>query len=746
MLAKACACAVVGLESALIEVEVDIGQGLPAFSIVGLPDAAVTEAKERVRAAIKNSGGIFPMRRITVNLAPADLRKEGPAYDLPIAVAILMASEQIPALSAAGEVVGAEGALFLEAVAVSPGRTERWTLAALGVGEEMALDECLAAGILRLDGQQIAFRHELARQAVEGALSPARRQALNTQMLHALLESEVEPASLARLAHHAAQAEDATLVLRFAPEAARQASARGAHREGVAHYQTALRYADTLKPEQRATLLDGLANELYLTGHMADAEAPCEAALSLWRALNQHEKVGYDLHRLSGITWYVGKNIEAERYAMMAIELLETLPPGPELARAYARMSGKRMVMSDTAQTLVWGRRALELAERLHDAETVSAALNSMGSAEMCAGDPGGRAKLERSVTIALQLGFDRLVALGYSNLANTSVKNRAYAEAMGYLQQGIAYCVEHDLDSSSQCMRGDWAQLRLDQGDWAGADEEVTAILSIPWLPTANRIVPLTVLGLVRARRGDPGVETVLDELRDLALVTGEMQCIEPMAAVRAEWRWLQGDLARCAAEAQVGVQAASHLNRPWSLGEVAIWLWRGDGSTDVLDEVASPFALEMADDWRAAADAWRQLGCPYEQALALLDGDESAQRAALAIFERLGAAPAAEITRQRLRAAGVRGLPRGPRPATQSNPQGLTPRQLEILLLLAEGLHNAEIADRLSTTPKTVEHHVSAVLAKLHARSRSEAARLAYELGLIPHTATAPLSNIGV
>ena len=113
MLAKACACAVVGLEGALIEVEVDIGQGLSAFCIVGLPDAAVNEAKERVRAAIKNSGGIFPMRRITDNLAPADLCKKGPSYDLPIAVAILMSSEQFPAMTATGEVVGAESALFL---------------------------------------------------------------------------------------------------------------------------------------------------------------------------------------------------------------------------------------------------------------------------------------------------------------------------------------------------------------------------------------------------------------------------------------------------------------------------------------------------------------------------------------------------------------------------------------------------------------------------------------------------------
>jgi DNA-binding NarL/FixJ family response regulator len=152
------------------------------------------------------------------------------------------------------------------------------------------------------------------------------------------------------------------------------------------------------------------------------------------------------------------------------------------------------------------------------------------------------------------------------------------------------------------------------------------------------------------------------------------------------------------------------------------------------------------MAGDWRAAADAWDAIGCPYEQALALLDGDEAAQRNALAIFERLGARPAAEMLRRQLRTAGARGLPRGPRPTTQANPYGLTNRQLEILLLLAEGLRNPEIADRLSTTPKTVEHHVSDVLAKLNVRSRAEAVRLAYQLGLVPQTSNPPTGKMGV
>ncbi len=94
MLAKVTSCALVGLDGAVVEVEVDISQGLPAFNIVGLPDAAINESKERVRTAIQNSGMLFPLKRIIVNLAPADLRKEGPAYDLPIAVGILVASEQ----------------------------------------------------------------------------------------------------------------------------------------------------------------------------------------------------------------------------------------------------------------------------------------------------------------------------------------------------------------------------------------------------------------------------------------------------------------------------------------------------------------------------------------------------------------------------------------------------------------------------------------------------------------------------
>jgi len=97
MLAKVKTASVVGLEGQLVDVEVDISSGLPSLTIVGLPDAAVQEARERVRAAIRNSGCTFPVKRVVVNLAPANLKKAGPAYDLPIAVGILLSSLKVQA-------------------------------------------------------------------------------------------------------------------------------------------------------------------------------------------------------------------------------------------------------------------------------------------------------------------------------------------------------------------------------------------------------------------------------------------------------------------------------------------------------------------------------------------------------------------------------------------------------------------------------------------------------------------------
>ena len=205
------------------------------------------------------------------------------------------------------------------------------------------------------------------------------------------------------------------------------------------------------------------------------------------------------------------------------------------------------------------------------------------------------------------------------------------------------------------------------------------------------------------------------------------------PIAAARVEMAWLAGNTPQMIAEAQSMLAMAKGDNDPWLHGEFAFWLSRAGVTHTPEQQMAEPYALQIAGDWRAAADRWREIGCPYEEAVALSDGDEAAQREALALFESLGAEPAAEKLRHRLRTSGVRGIPRGPRQSTIDNPAGLTVRQMEVLSLLSEGCINAEIAERLFISAKTVDHHVSAILTKLDARTRAEAVSIALQSDLM-------------
>jgi DNA-binding CsgD family transcriptional regulator/tetratricopeptide (TPR) repeat protein len=623
---------------------------------------------------------------------------------------------------------------LIEYVAVAPGQIERWVIDALEVDQKAVIDECLAAHLLRLDDQAISFRHELARQAVEDALTVSRRRALHADILRVLVDRGLEHVSLARLVHHATQAEDGILVVRYAPLAARQASSHGAHREAAALLQAALRYARQMAARQAAELLDSLAGEYYLTGQIQTAIAPCEEALSIWRTLDQPEMVGRALRRLSRLCWYLGRNAEAQTHGEAAVAALECVPPSRELAMAYGNLAQLSTRTKDASKTLFWGERAIALAELLSDHEVICYALNNMATAEIDRGNVAhGVDLLERSLAMALEYSFEEHTARAYANLALFRVVRREYALGERYLREGIAYCTERDLDPWGHFLRWVRARSWLDRGEWSAAEEEASSILSVPWMAVTNRIPALLVLGRLQARRGDPHAEALLDEARDLARTIGESQRIEQVAAARAEWRWLAGDREGCAAEATVAFHPESLPDHSSYQDEVVLWLWRGGALKEALPGIRPPYALEIAGDWQAAAAAWERIGCPWEHALALLAGDEQAQRSALSIVERLGASPAIAIARRLLRARGVKGLSRGPRPKTRAHPYGLTQREGEVLPLLAEGLSNAEIASRLFTSPRTIEHHVSALFLKLDARSRAEVVRRAYELGLL-------------
>ena len=247
------------------------------------------------------------------------------------------------------------------------------------------------------------------------------------------------------------------------------------------------------------------------------------------------------------------------------------------------------------------------------------------------------------------------------------------------------------------------------------------------------NRLNPLRVLGGIRGRRGEAGAAELLDEALELASGVGEPLWVVSVRAARAELKWLSGQRNLAILEARSGYEAGTGHADPWAFGSVAIWLFRlqqplGEGL--VLPE---PYALEMAGDWDGAAEAWERLGRPYDAALARLgSSDEAALRQALAALDGLGAKAAAAAARRRMKTLGIKQIPRGPRPATQAAPAGLTAREQEVLALLAQGLPDREISRRLFISERTVQHHVSALLAKMGVASRTAAAREAGRMGV--------------
>ena len=622
-------------------------------------------------------------------------------------------------------------------VAVVPTRAELWLLEEALAPEPAAVERCVAAGLLVVGPEAVGFRHELVRQAVEGSLSALARRELNRKVLRVLSEAEGRGVDIARLVHHAREAGDVDAVLRHAPEAARQAAAVSGHREAVGHYRAALAHADRLPPPLRAELLEGYSFQAYLSGLAQEALEARQAALRIREAEpTSPERLGESLRWLSRLSWWAGRRAEAEAAAARAIAVLERGQPGHQLAMAYSNQAQLDLLANRTEPALAWAGRALELARRLGDQETLTHALNNIGSARLGAGDQRGRADLEQAFEVAVAAGLEDHAARALVNLASSDVEYRQYGHARRDLDRAVAYTMQHDLAGNAQYMQGMRARLRLDQGDWAGAEQDARAALAElePRRQGPRAVDALVVLGLLQARRGDPDADGTLEEAAARALPTGELQWVGQVAAARAEHAWLHGALDRTATEAATGFELAVEAAHPWFAGELASWLWRAGSLPEVPAVVAEPYRLLLAGDWRGSAQAWHELGCPYEQAQALALGDEEAGLEALGLLDGLGARQPAQRLRRQLRRRGTLRVPRGPIRATAANPAGLTGRQVEVLGLLAQGLSNAEIADRLSLSAKTVEHHVSALLAKLGVGSRRQAAEAARRLGVAP------------
>lgn len=591
------------------------------------------------------------------------------------------------------------------------------------------LDEVLACGMLVEEGGWLRFRHEIARLAVEQAIAAHRRRALHARILAALEAAGCDDD--ARMAFHAEGAGDGPAALRYATAAAARAAELASHREAAAQFQRALRFAAGTPPETAAGLCDGLAYEAGLLDRWQDSADAGERALALWRQAGDRLRESAAQRQLSHTMWRLCRGSEAAAAAEAAVAITEPLGPSAELAWAYANLAGWRMEEGQADAAIRLSQRAQALAESLDLPEVLSHALNTEGCAASAQGT-GWATCLHLALEIAISGGFQAQAGRAYANLHAIYCGQRRFTEAERWFAEGIAYCDEHDIGTYSTCLRGERAGALEKMGRWEESASLSEELLLHTGASPVNRINPLTSLGKVRARQGAPGCWECLDEAAQAVEGTGEPQYIVLMRLARAEAYWLEGQPGAAVREAELADDVCATLDA-WDRGAVAAWLRRTGSHRSPRGDPAEPYQLLAAGDWEQAAQLWTGLGCPYEAALALHEAThETALRAALKIFASLGASAAAQITRQKMRLLGMRPVPAGPRSATRAHPFGLTQREHQVLGLICAGHTNAEIAAKLFISAKTVDHHVSAVLAKLDAPTRDVAASHAVRLGL--------------
>jgi DNA-binding CsgD family transcriptional regulator len=616
----------------------------------------------------------------------------------------------------------ADAADLLDVVALFPPLAPTWLLESVLGDVTPSLEHCLATGLVAADEIGVGFRHELSRVAIDSTVGPTRRTALHRRILVALeARSPMGDVGAARLAHHAEAAQDTDAVLRHAPAAGREAAGAGAYREAAAQYARALRFAAGRPDSERAALLEGRSRACYLADDQVEAIAVIREAIECRRREGEDRHEARALVELVGYLDCRGFVTEARGALERADALSDGTPDSIQLAYVLEMQARHAATDGDVDRCVELAGRAAELGGRFGDQFLEGHARVTRCRALMRRDLHTGRAELESVVRWATAHGVHEVAARGLNGLGSKCAEAARLDLADVYLDEAIEYCAEHTQDLWRINALALAARVSLDRGDWGAAIADVVALLEDPRESPWPHHEALLVLSLVRARRGDPGARDALEAAVAVGVPRDEVFAHLDLAVTGAELAWTErrmDEVDRVVSEALADGLATD----PAALARLTFWPRLARLGTD-----------GAIGEWAAAAEGFDQRGMPYEAALARLQlDDETSLRRARAELRRLGAVPAQRLALQRLRSIGVRGLDRGPRPATRSHPAGLTAREVEVVELLAGGLRNAEVAERLVISRRTVDHHVAAIMRKLGTRTRGETVACAVELGL--------------
>jgi DNA-binding CsgD family transcriptional regulator len=375
------------------------------------------------------------------------------------------------------------------------------------------------------------------------------------------------------------------------------------------------------------------------------------------------------------------------------------------------------------------------MAKELGDEETLAHALNNVGTVQLRVylTRQKGMELVQQSLDIALQNGYEEQAIRAFINLGSNAVVMKDYVFAKKILDQGIEYCEGRDLDLGTPYLLSFKARLHLEAGEWKEAERITCNLIKNESQPGVVKIGALIVLASIKMRRGDIDTLPLLLEAREKTLKTMEPQRIMPLMSALMEYEWITGKSLLEDALLNDVVKLCDTRGNMNESSIFAFWLLKARKQKLAMKEIYEGYKPIDAGDVLKAAAFWKQLGCPYEQALVLFEGGDENKREAIEIVRKIGADAIYEKMKFEMRASGIKNIPRGIRKTTRANTAHLTERELDVLQLLKEGLQNKEIAGRLFISPKTVDHHISAIFFKLDVKSRSKAVQEAIHLEIL-------------
>ena len=510
------------------------------------------------------------------------------------------------------------------------------------IDNPLVTDELISHGLLIKDGDDLRFRHEIARVAIEGAIPPYRKAAIHTKIIEALLASGSDDD--ARLAFHAEGAGNAELVLTYAPRAGRRAAALGARREAAAQYERALRFVPATDVRTRAELLDNLAKQLSF---FEEWEEKCSEAVALWNALGDSSRESDSLLSLAWGSWWLCRGTDFRQAGEAALKLAEPLGPSPQLAWASNTLAFRRMNEGRYQDSLSLIRHVHGMAAQLGLGDVISDCLTLEAQVVRALGEDW-TAPMGAALQIALSGGHEFRAYNAFLFLYILYCADLRNDEAEQIFNDALAYCDLHDV--GKPCLLAERAGVLEKLGRWDECVSTIGAVLDERKVTRANRMQSLSILAKVMARRGQDGYWQYLDEARDSSIGLEEREWLIFVGLARIEAYWLEGRLDAARAELARIRDASAGLAVPYRRW-LALWTRRLTGVAEPVD--LEPFASYVAGDAAHAAELWDRLGYRYEAALALLDTKEETQlRESLAWLSNLGAEAAARLVRQTMRA----------------------------------------------------------------------------------------------